>query len=277
MRSFTFAALVAIATAEVTEGPVTTLNTANAGSINSNGSISESWTAEGEETSITLSVKFNTVYTGGNFPNGALVQNYVQWASPTSAGKFDGLVCSAVYEKSNGTTTTLGFKNVGDSESLANIGGGFANKSWADVGTARTDFDLFSQVVDPALTAEYYGRTYQKNKDSSQKCGAEGLIFYQEGGEDTPESEQINELYWQLKNAGAFTISSGFRIWENPSDTETWAVGDAESVSWSANDWGLEDPNAVVIVPDEIDEETGDSGATALAALATALTAFLLF
>merc|ERR1712076_148314 len=168
-------------------------------------------------------------------------------------GKFDGLVCSAVYEKSNGTTTTLGFKNVGDSESLANIGGGFANKSWSDVGTARTDFDLFSQVVDPALTAEYYGRTYQKNKDSSQK-----------GGEDTPESEQINELYWQLKNAGAFTISSGFRIWENPSDT----------VSWAANDWGLEDPNAVVIVPDEIDEETGDSGATALAALATALTAF---
>jgi len=33
----------------------------------------------------------------------------------------------------------------------------------------------------------------------------------------------------------------------------------------------------VVIVPDDIDEETGDSGATALAALATALTAFLLF
>lgn len=101
------------------------------------------------------------------------------------------------------------------------------------------------------------------------------MMFYQENGEDVEGLEEINEAYFSIKNAGAITFSTGFRIWENQSDSETWAHGDAEQVSWSANDWGFEEPNAQVIVPDEM--EMTESGAAALMAAATALTAFLMF
>lgn len=133
--------------------------------------------------------------------------------------------------------------------------------------------------TDPAKTADFYGRTYSKNKYSTQNCGATAMMYYQENGEDVEGFEIVNELYWGLKNAGDITISSGFRIWEEPTDRETWAARDAENVSWSAHDWGMEDPNAVVIVPDAEGEgeEMAESGAAALMAAATALTAIFMF
>jgi len=100
------------------------------------------------------------------------------------------------------------------------------------------------------------------------------MMFYQENGEDVDGLEELNEFYWQIKNAGAITMWTGFRIFDG---SDLWAYGDAEQVSWSANDWGLEDPNAQVIVPDDLDE-TAESGAASLAmATVTALTAFLMF
>jgi len=98
------------------------------------------------------------------------------------------------------------------------------------------------------------------------------MMYYSINGEDVEGLEEVNEAYWGIKNAGSVTFSTGFRVWEDPSDAETWAQGDAEQVSWSAHDWGLEDPNAVVIVPDDLDMDS-DSGASALMATAALLAA----
>jgi len=70
-------------------------------------------------------------------------------------------------------------------------------------------------------------------------------------------------------------MSTGFRIFDG---SDVWAYGDAEQVSWTANDWGLEDPNGQVIVPDDLDDSSSESGAASLAmATVTALTAYLMF
>lgn len=277
MKSFAFAALAAIGTAAVTEGPTTDFPTATFGSVTVNGGINETQIideASGEST-----LYLNTIWTnemsGGNFPNGALVQNYAQWSSMTDAGKYMGVICSVTYDKSNGTGTSVSIVNINDSESLAVADKKFEGKTWSEIGTKAEDV-WFEKETDPAKTGEYYGRTYQKNKSSSQNCGTSAMLHYQENGEDVDGLERINEVYWLLKNAGDITLWSGFRIWENSTDRNTYAEGDAAQVSWSAHDWGLEDPNGGVIVPDEEDMES-EAGAAAIMAAATALTAILMF
>jgi len=244
--------------------------------VKSNGSLGETWIEDssGESVSIYLWAQWENKVTGQHMDNGMVVQNYAQWTSTTEAGKFDGFTCAATYEKSNGTTSNVTVRNIANSDSLTNADGKQNGKAWSAIGTAATEYEWFEKETEPSLTNEFYGRTYLKNKESIQRCGAVGMMFYQEGGEDVSGLEQLNEAYWQIKNAGAITMSTGFRIFDG---SDVWAYGDAEQVSWSANDWGLEDPNAQVIVPDDLDE-TSDSGAASLAmATVTALTAFLMF
>lgn len=102
-------------------------------------------------------------------------------------------------------------------------------------------------------------------------------MYIQNEGKDVEGLEEVNELYWTLKNAGDVTLWSGFRIWESPTDRNVWAAADNAQVTWSAHDWGMEDPNAVVIIPDEEDTTETESGAAALMAAATTLIAFLMF
>lgn len=58
------------------------------------------------------------------------------------------------------------------------------------------------------------------------------MIYIQENGEDVEGLEEVNELYWQLKNAGDVTLWSGFRIWEKPTDRNVWAAKDHGQTTW---------------------------------------------
>jgi hypothetical protein len=57
-----------------------------------------------------------------------------------------------------------------------------------------------------------------------------------------------------------------------------WAQ-DAPDYTYTPEDFGIVDPNAAVIIPDEIDDSTDDaeSGAAALMSAATVLAAILMF
>lgn len=89
MKSFAFAALAAIVTAQTTEGPETDFPEATYGFIKSSGSINETQTiTETGENTIYLNAIWTNTIDEGNFPGSALVQNYVQWSSFTEAGKY---------------------------------------------------------------------------------------------------------------------------------------------------------------------------------------------
>lgn len=84
-----------------------------------------------------------------------------------------------------------------------------------------TGYEIFERETDSANLAEYYGRTYSKNTFASQKCGANAMFYYGNNGEDAEGFEELNEMYWGIKNAGGVTINSGFRVWADQSKTET--------------------------------------------------------
>jgi hypothetical protein len=164
MKSYAFAALAAVASAELvlTDGPETTIPEATYGSVKSNGSLGETWIEDssGESVAIWLWAQWENKVTGQHLDSGMVVQNYAQWTSTTEAGKFDGFTCAATYEKSNGTTSNVTVKNIANSDSLTNADGKQNGKAWSAIGTAATDYDWFEKETDSAFTNEFYGRTY---------------------------------------------------------------------------------------------------------------------
>jgi len=177
---------------------VTTIPEASYGSVKSNGSLGEAWyeTPDGSQVTIQLWAKWENKVTGQHLDSGMVVQNYAQWTSTTEAGKFDGFTCAATYEKSNGTTTNVTIKNIANSDSLTNADGKQDGKAWSAIGTEATEWEWFEKEYESSLASEFYGRTYSKNKESIQRCGAVGMMFYQEDGEDYEGFEQLNEAYW---------------------------------------------------------------------------------
>merc|ERR1711971_113972 len=179
MKSFSFAALAAVASAQTrTEGPITIVPPVTFGAMTSNGALGETWIQDdttGEGTIWLYAVWENGVQ-GMNFPGGSLIQNYAQWSSTTEPGKFDGFTVSCVYDKSNGTTNTVTVRNIAESDSLTTADGK-QNGKWDTVGTAAKDLDWFEQETDPAHTAEFYGRTFEKKKYSTATAILGGLLF----------------------------------------------------------------------------------------------------
>jgi len=64
-----------------------------------------------------------------NFPSGSLIQNYAQWSSTTEPGKFDGVTCSVLTDKSEGTANVITIRNIAESESLT-IADGKQSGTW---------------------------------------------------------------------------------------------------------------------------------------------------
>jgi hypothetical protein len=123
-----------------------------------------------------------------NYAKGNYIQNYAQWQSATMPGKFDGMSCTAMFEdKSNGVTSTIGVANYVGSDSLTVASG--VTGIWSDIGTRATEYNIFERETDSAKLAEYYGRTYTKNVEASQKCGANAMFYYGTDGEATPGFE----------------------------------------------------------------------------------------
>ena len=97
------------------------------------------------------------------------------------------------------------------------------------------------------------------------------------------DGEGDNALYWDLKNGPALEVTAGFRLWDNKDDATPAFKADAEPFTYQLFDFGLEEPQPEVIVPDEVDETDGgetdmeESGAAALATMGAAAIAALLF
>ena len=207
-------------------------------------------------------------------PDGMLIQNYAQWSSATETGKYDGMSCNVRYEDDNGVGDDVTIFNYSGTDSLRNEDG--ANgRPWTQ-GTFAEEWEWFEKEDDPEELEAAYGRTYAKRDSSSQKCGASALAHYTEDGEPVDMFKELNESYWKIKNTGSVTLWTGVRGYTNPNGSADWYV-DAPEVTYTFWDFGLEDPNGGVIMPDASELVEDESGATALLSVAaTTLAAVLM-
>jgi len=123
-----------------------------------------------------------------------------------------------------------------------------------------------------------YATGYSKNSLSSQGCGAWAPIYQADAdGNFNGSDTMMTEKYWAMKNGGAITFETGFRVWTDDA-REAYVASPTVSATYNFQDLGFVDPNPPA---EETDDETddgdeGESGANALlTAAATALAAFL--
>merc|ERR1712083_963463 len=282
MKTFALSALFAIAIAEeaATEAAAAgvetkgeaTLNPHEFGSFKTTGKAGETMVTDGADQGLYIWVTWNNYCDNCNFEGKkCYVQNYMQWESATEAGKFDGFSCTAGYDRSNGVASAVGIINYKASDSLAGEQG-----PWSEYGTKDTEYAFFIKEEDPQYQEEFYGRTYKKNTKASQNCGAVGMIW----GSGANAIDELNEMYWMLKNKGESTVWTGAKLYEESTDDKpTWWSDETTGTTLSYADWGLTDPNAGTDGGDDTGsgEETSDNATALLSSAAALLTAFLMF
>jgi len=269
MRNFAFAALVAAAAAQTNEEqtPVNfPQNTAS--TVTCDGYINEVvQTQEDGAKSAVLWAAWTTTCNDCNFMNRALVQNWAQMPG-SETGKYDGFQCTAVWDKGedfNDNPAVHSFTNV---DTLATT-----PAEWTNGG----DINGWWQVVNNDKQT-IYATGYSKNSLSTQGCGAWAPIYQADAdGNFNGSDTMMTEKYWAMKNGGAITFETGFRVWTDDA-REAYVASPTVSATYNFQDLGFVDPNPPA---EETDDETddgdeGESGANALlTAAATALAAFL--
>merc|ERR1719464_2206640 len=132
---------------------------------------------------------------------------------------------------------------------------------------------------------EAYATAYKNEKKepkmSSQVCTAWGPLYMTAVDGVSPHEEMGDDAkgYWMLKNKGEMALTTGFRVFETPADTDAYLYANKD-VMFTFFDHGF--------TPVETDDKTDDStdggdaemeeGAAALLSVAaTALAAFLVF
>jgi len=226
------------------------------------------------EQSVFLEIKFWSILKDGTFEKDAMVQNYAQWTSPTETGKFGGVTCNAKYPGANGKATDITVTNYAGVDSLRNEDGG--NQGGWVKDTGNLEYDLFMEEDDPEQQAAAYKSEYTKKSKSAQTCSVKALANFTENGEATATSEKINEFYWKLKNMESIKLWTGARVYNDPSGNPSYEV-DAAEFTYEFYDFGLEDPNAGLKIPDDSEfEKEEEAGAVHLLSAATALAALLL-
>merc|ERR1711920_162017 len=195
----------------------------------------------------------------------------MQWESATEAGKFDGFTCTAGYEKNDGVAEAVGIINYKASDSLAGEQG-----PWSEYGTKDAEYAFFIKETEPEWQSEFYGRTYKKNTKASQNCGAVANIW----GSGANAIDELNEMYWMLKNKGESTVFTGAKLYEESTDDKpTWWSDETTGTVMAYADWMITDPNAGGDAggDDGSSEETSDNATALVSSAAALLTAFLMF
>ena len=271
MKSFVLACMTALAVSqdpEVTNGTVVEMNQATRGDVTMSGSVQEVMTDDGSKEQIVLTAQFETG--GGKWDDNSWLQNFLEFPNPSKPGEFIGATCNTKYTQGNGTSSKITIETMaGESLSNAAAGGG---RMWRDYGIAAPE-TLFEQVAG----GDAYQGTYA-GRQSSQACAVQAVLW------ELVDGEGDNATYWDLKNGPALSVTAGFRLWDNKDDATPSFKADAEPFTYQLFDFGLEEPQPEVIVPDEVDETTGggetttdESGAAALATMGAAAIAALLF
>lgn len=168
------------------------------GKVTSDGQIGELMSVDGEELYIWFYASWITIMTHQTFGHGYLIQNYLQWIDNDETGTYAGFTCNTVYENSDGYNSSPAVNNYKGSHSLRSADGGDKER-WSEVGILSPDRWFITDNLTPEQT---YARTYLQGRQSTQSCGGAAAIYHTVGGiAPSPESNRVNEEYWQIKNA----------------------------------------------------------------------------
>jgi len=158
--------------------------------------------------------------------------------------------------------------------------------TWDDYGHTQDDAQNWWQMVPAGEGSEEAYATAYKNekkepKMSSQICTAWGPLYMTAADGVSPAEELGDDAkgYWSLKNNGEMAITSGFRVFATPADTDAYLYAHKD-VMFSFFDHGFTPVETDDMTDDSTDggDDMADDGAAALLSVAaTALAAFLVF
>ena len=280
MRFFTFAAIAGAAVAQDSTETLEFVNeTPIADAVNREvlceGEIGE-WLHTGEDGARTagMYVQFKTSCNECWFENGAVVQNWIETPSKENPGKFDGMLCTANWEKSTQYSVNHQVANYINTEPLSDN-----TKGWADyTGWATTEEEMFWSAPDDDVEADFKSEFNNKPKFSAQTCTAIRTLYGETAdGSFNTELGGTSGMYWDWKNNNMpWTFTSGYRVWTGPDEDAPYTYASAGETSYTLADHGFTDTTPPPAEDDTTDDTTG-SGAAALLAAATTLAAVLVF
>ena len=161
---------------------------------------------------------------GRKWDDGTFVQNYAEWADPSTPGKLMGFTCNVKFNQdvSAASENDVTIVNTYGSEDASLTNAAAGEGTWDSYGSLMLgDLQLFNADT-TATRGDTYKSSY-KSKNAMQACGAGAGLWMD--GED-------NSTYWDLKELGSVKIKSGFRVWEKESDFFPFAQGDAPEVTY---------------------------------------------
>ena len=91
-------------------------------------------------------------------------------------------------------------------------------------------------------------------------------------GAETNSKRNVDYLK-AIREGRTFNVRTGFRVWDDKSERDTDASGDAEAFTMTFTDFGIDDAFLV----DHSSEDAACPGLAASAAIATALVSLLMF
>lgn len=215
---------------------------------------------------------------GDKYDTGSYAQGFAQWQTTQDENMWDGVKCTAEYNShNNGSSDNFSVMNYKDVSSMSVADAG-RNGKWNTMGTPvpESEYQMFmadDNLFDPSIT---YAREY-RSSNSYQTCTAGALLMRTVDGEaENDDVQELNDMYWTLRDSPALNVLTGFRLWEDPSDDKSEYEADGGTISYRLHDFGIEKPLPAVIIPDESEMSEG-SGAFALAsATATTIAAMML-
>ena len=160
------------------------------------------------------------------FDSDSVVENYVQWEDPEKEGEFIGMTCQ---------------KNRQDNDFLDIIEN---VRSTTQYRVGLGEEGIYRQAEPTEVEKDWV-----KAKANRSICSAKAVMWSTTDGKDDDAS--LNDRYYRLNENGnnTLTISSGYKVWKNNSESEIINTGHAPQFDYQLRDLGKTRPKVKKELP----------------------------
>ena len=146
------------------------------------------------------------------------------------------VTCNTGYTRDQSEATDITINNFLGSNSFTVASTGAFGLKWNKINRDDASDCCFSTTTE---TNNPYKSKY-KNKVSDQRCTAAVTLYSTTDGVDDNLARNIDYLK-SIREGREFKVQSGFRVWEDKSEKDTDASGDAAEFTIKFTDFGIDD------------------------------------
>ena len=174
----------------------------------------------GSTDTVTLYFTFTTG--GTRWSDDTFIQNYISIEDPDIAGNYMSATCNAKYKRDKAAATDITINNFLGSNPMTVAATGDFGKKWNAINVGDATDCCF---VKDEVTSNPYASTYE-SRTSYQSCSATMTLYSTADGEARDSVRNVDYLK-AIREGRQFNVLTGFRVWEDKSEKDTDASGDA--------------------------------------------------